>query len=537
MNNETRQPSLLTPLTIIGVASFLICSLTADKAYLLMLSAAQLIFVPIMLQLVGALHRPQQIGYAIGLISIPALYIFTDSRLQAGLAFIYLLLTMWVAWIGIKRFLKRGFVNLEEISIEVGMMYLSVGGMWFFAHVIEFDTGFSPIITWLTGIHFHYAAFLLPVSAGLLGRMHRSAWYRWVVLILLVNPVLVAIGISGWRLIEVGSVFLYIVAIFGLIILAFRTTFTSRAQTVSLRLSYVALGIAIIFSLLYASGHAFGWWEITIPFMLAFHGLLNCVFFGGLSIVGWLMHTPASRHREWSFPVSQIRGRLEAEEKRGIKEGITDDLGQLVDVTRLSATIRHFYEHTGQFRLFATVKWAYWFLPLAWCFKLFSRRWEQLNLPITRKEVEMTCELRAVDPLIDGRDHPRAWIRKVNGKTVFTAIYDRHQTGGQAYMNTALPLPYTSMIGILRLREVNGSLWITSMTDDDPEHTSQQAAHQGDEGIYLAAGKKVFKLPLSEFFLIQDAGEHKLTAEHHMRIFGLPFLRIDYRIDRKTLSE
>ena len=63
-----------------------------------------------------------------------------------------------------KRFLQRGFTNTAEVMIDIGLLYMAMGGAWFFAHINGIATGFSPIITWLTAIHFHYSAFLLCFS-------------------------------------------------------------------------------------------------------------------------------------------------------------------------------------------------------------------------------------------------------------------------------------------------------------------------------------------------------------------------------------
>jgi hypothetical protein len=87
-------------------------------------------------------------------------------------------------------------------------------------------------------------------------------------------------------------------------------------------------------------------------------------------------------------------------------------------------------------------------------------------------------------------------------------------------MNIALPLPYSSMIGILQLDAIDGSLILSS-------------EGESDSGIYLAAGKALFKLPLSEHFLINETIAGILTAHHKMRIFGMPFLHIDYTINQK----
>jgi len=452
------------------------------------------------------------------MLSIFLLEVVSSNTVQIVLAFIYVLFTFYVAFCGLKRFFQRGFTNWAEISIDIGMIYLFVGGLWFFAYIAGIDTGFSPLITWLTAIHFHYSAFLLPISVGLFGRIHDSRWYRLIVPIILAGPLLVAVGITFWPLLEFISVLLYIIAIYSLIVLSFRTRFTTHLQAVLIRLSYSALGITILFSLIYATSHAFGHWFVSINFMLTFHGVFNCLIFGMLGVLGWVLLPPKTNQDVWNFPVSQIRGKLKSTGKH--HPGLVDELSDFVDVKTLPKTIVHFYEHTDQYRLFASVKWATWFKPFAMCFKLISTNLQQLNLPISSKLTEMTYKIRIVDSLLDGRKNPRVWMRQVKENTVFIAIYSQHETKGRTYMNIALPLPYSSMIGILQLEAIDGSLILTSEGEGDP-------------GIYLASSKTLFKLPLSEYFLIKETSVGSLIAHHKMRIFGIPFLQIEYNINSK----
>ncbi|AZV61614.1 YndJ family protein [Peribacillus frigoritolerans] len=509
---------LFSSITIAGVLFFIASCILTSEPYLLMLTAAQLLFVPLMLQLLLETKRKHIIFNWIAMLSIFLLQVVPSSTGQMVLAFIYMILTFFVACYGLKRFFQRGFTNWAEISIDIGMMYLFVGGLWFFAYIAGFDTGFSPLITWLTAIHFHYSAFLLPVSLGFFGRLHHSTWYRLIVPIILAGPILVAIGISISPLLEFISVLLYIFAIYTLIVLAYRTRFLSLLQTILIRLSFSALGITILFSLLYATNNSFGLWFVSIDFMLKFHGLFNCLIFGMLGVLGWVLVPPNTKQDVWNFPVGQIRGALKGAGKQ--HPGLVDELSDFVDIKTLPKTIVHFYENTDQYRLFASVKWATWFKPFAVCYKLISIKLQQLNLPISSKRTEMTYKIRAVDQTLDGRKNPRAWIRQVKEDTVFVAIYSQHKTEGRAYMNIALPLPYSSMVGILQLDAIDGALILSS-------------EGESDSGIYLAAGKALFKLPLSEHFLINETIAGILTAHHKMRIFGIPFLHIDYTINQK----
>ncbi|MGN4127939.1 YndJ family protein [Lysinibacillus sphaericus] len=509
--------NLCSPILLFGFVLSLICYLFSKQPdYLLLLTIAQLFFVPAMLKMVLPFKKIGNGMVASMMLAITLLHWWSDGGLDIVLALVYVLYTAFIALHGVRRFLQRGFTNIAEIAIDVGLIYLFVGGLWFFAFIAEIDTGFSPLITWLTAIHFHYSACLLAISIGLFGRLHKSTWYSAVVVILLAGPILVALGITFSTSIEIVSVGLYIFAIYCLFILAIKTGFP-RAQGLLLRISYGALCITILWSLLYAFGNFTGVSFVGIPDMLHFHGLMNCLFFGGIGVVAWAIEVPKTTHHNFTFPVSQIRGKLRVSGEA--HPGLVDALSDFIDTTKLPAAIPHFYEQTNAYRLTASVQWRTWFKPFALLYRGISRWMQQLNLPFTREQMEMTGEIVKVDTEQDGRFAPRAWIRKIEQQTTFVAIYSKHTTAQTTYMNIALPLPFSTMIGVLYLYEKDGQLHITS-------------AHEGDAGIYLAMNHYLFKLPLHEHFIITATNDRNLTAIHTMRILGLPFLRIDYQIER-----
>lgn len=215
-----------------GVILFLTNCFLTTEPYILLLTAAQQILVPMTLQLIMELNKKQIIFIWTGLFSVLLLQVITIHTGQMILSIIYLLFTLTVALSGLRRFLKRGFVNWAEISIDIGMMYLFMGGIWFFIHINGINTGFSHMLNWLTAIHFHYSAFILPVSIGLFGRIHTSKLYNILVPIILAAPMLVAVGITFWPLLEFISVIFYIFGIYGLIYLAMKTKFPDRKSVV-----------------------------------------------------------------------------------------------------------------------------------------------------------------------------------------------------------------------------------------------------------------------------------------------------------------
>ena len=95
----------------------------------------------------------------------------TNHYLFALVWFVY---TGIVALFGVSRLLERGWKPLEEIAIDSAFIYLFLGGFWFSASVAKLSImHFSSDIVLLTAAHFHYSAFLLPLSAGLIGRKEK----------------------------------------------------------------------------------------------------------------------------------------------------------------------------------------------------------------------------------------------------------------------------------------------------------------------------------------------------------------------------
>lgn len=506
--------------------------------YLILLTVAQLIFVPSILHLLREDFNKvfgRILPYSVLLSSIAVffLYLVQDQILIFLLSSIYLLFTCLLAIGGIKRFVNRGFIYFEEFLIDIGLIYLAIGGAWFFAYQVKLDVGFSPMITWLTSIHFHYSAFLFPVFLGLLGRVINSnRLYIFAGMIIIISPWIVALGITFSVFIEVLSVILYIVGIYISVYFSIKAPISSNIQRVLINLSFGALGISILFSLIYAFGNFTGLYSIGIDRMIESHGLINAVLFAFIGLIGWSIYIPNSRVTRTFFPVSQIKGKLIIgekilEDKRGdyIHNGLVDRMEKFfpVEIDSMANNIQDFYENTNDYELFAEVKWSKWFLPFAAIYRLISRTMKQINLPLSRKQIEMTGRIIDVEDSKDGRENVRAWIRKIKSDTVFVALYSEHETSGVRYLNIALPLPRTTMTGVLALQQQGNGLSLTS----------KKLSKDSDAGIYLTIGKSNMKLPLEEQFDIKQLDNGCLQALHQMWIFSLPFLRIKYEMKKK----
>ena len=505
---------LVNPLTIVGIGCMLALVIFHESASLYYyLTIAQLIYVPVVVQQIVKLERWQWVAILLGQLTVTSLYFIDNEAFALVGSSVYFISTLAICWSGLQRFLMRGFTNTAEVMIDIGLLYMAMGGAWFFAHINGISTGFSPIITWLTAIHFHYSAFLLCISVGLLGRVWKSRYFTICAAIIAAGPMLVAVGITFSHIIEIASVSLYVIAIFSLTFYAFRIRL-ERVTSSFVRIAFLTLCFTIIWSFLYAYSNLTGTSFVDIPDMLAFHGLLNCIVFGGAMTIAWSIYVPRSEHRPYTFPISQIRTRVRG--KFEPHHALVDDMSILIDKKKLAFRIVDFYENTLQYKLTASVKWSIWFKPFAFVYQFISRKMEQLNLPLSSKPIIMEGTITKINAEVDGRLNPRVWQRQANGQTVFSAIYAIHRDHQRAYMNIALPLPKSAMHGVLALEVKDDKLYITSDAN-------------GDAGTYFSAGRYTFKLPLHEYFIIWEEDD-ELRATHKMTLFGLKFLHIEYWI-------
>jgi hypothetical protein len=451
---------------------------------------------------------------------------------------VWIIITLLLAFAAAARVLERGIHILEETSIDSAYLYLPLGSLWLLAYGMNLEVaGFSGIIVLLTAIHFHYSSFAIPLFAGLLKR--RSPGTRklhdFILIIVMISPMTIAIGITYSDFIEFTAVAMYTASLFIYAFLAFKTKWTSQSGKVLTLLSATILMITISFSIIYSFGAVTPYRTLTIPEMIYLHGMTNAIGVCLLGLIGWNIENPKPVYNHLGKPFSNIRGlkviglnflQENGLENTNVYNGLSDDMSEYgsghFDPNELSPLISDFYENTGYFELKAVITWRKWFSPLAAVYSLFSRKTGQIHLGRGGKEETMEGELIGVRDEIDGRTGVRAWRRtNENGEPIFLALYSRHRFSEETYMNIALPLPYSTMTGILKAENMERGLLLTSRL---------RKSRRGDEGIYLTVFKVTIRLPLSESFVVQESSADTLTAKHQMWIFGIPFLVIEYRI-------
>lgn len=298
-----------------------------------------------------ATQRTEMVRRAIALASPlgMASFAFPVGALAAALATPWLLATVLVGMLGLSRLgLERGPRSLAVLALDVGCLYLPIGGAWYWASRAGISPlGFHEPVVLFTATHFHFAGFAAPVVAGLVGielglgsapadsqkggpelaeptstalrRIHGLS-----ACVVMGGVPLVAVGITVSRALEAPAAMLLGT---GMLILASLLALTglrrlfgpsndpsldpaSRGRLVSFRrrlsgLLFVLSGLSLVGSMMLAiaftlTGSAGRGAEASwIPYatMAAFHGIANAVGFAGCALLGFLVSPSRSSSR------------------------------------------------------------------------------------------------------------------------------------------------------------------------------------------------------------------------------------------------
>ncbi|MGG0299972.1 YndJ family protein [Bacillus albus] len=533
---------------IVGLACFiifLICEWSNVNPVEAIILLSILLFIPMSFCIIDKKTRNGSYVSFYKLVSI----LYPVAAMSAMLAFVinhYFFALLWfvytgiVALFGVSRLLERGWEPLEETAIDSAFIYLFLGGFWFFASVAKLSImHFSSDIVLLTAAHFHYSAFLLPLSAGLIGRKRekRSKVYDAIMFIIVISPMTVAIGITYSRVFEFFAVFLYLCAIYSYGIYVWRMKFNAISAKTLLIISSSTLMVTIMFSLIYSYGNLKHVMTITIAQMVWIHGVVNGIGVALPAFVGWMIEKSAPNYKYYGKPMSRLRGNatvgeaflhnrhlIDSKEYKGLVDNMNDFHSEAFDIAEIPLSIIRFYENTKEYELQSHIKWHRWFRPFAFCYEKMSKRVGQIHLGMGGKWEMMHGSIVGVIDEKDGRENVRAWLRKNEAEeSIFVALYSKHTYENETYMNIALPLPYSNMTGVLKVCNKSKDLIITSKLRENG---------QGDEGIYLNTRFFTIRLPLAETFIIKENKDQILVAKHRMWIFGVKFLEIDYEIKK-----
>lgn len=216
-----------------------------------------------------------------------------------------------------------------------------------------------------------------------------------------------------------------------------------------------------------------------------------------------------------------------------LRDGLDKLLGPDFEPRAVHPQIDDFYRHTASYNLTIESRWLgpFWLFgaAVAW---VFSRRLAQLNLPLSAEgsraglESRVECYRRESD-----EEFITAWIRvsRQSGRPAFVGQYGTATIPGcgNACIKVVFPLPNGSATIFLRPKaDSTGDLSLVS-----------DGRAFGDPGFYFSViadnGKRHFKYvsTMKEQLCLVSDGK-VIRAQHSFRVFGLPFLRLHYQIEK-----
>ena len=271
---------------------------------------AVLVIVPLGFSLVATLEQASSSRLFVAAVTLRPLaalctitsFFFDKGLLSAVLAAAWLIPCGLGALFGLKRLLSRGLYPLHESSIDAGLLYLPVAGVWLVVYRLGMQLfGYGEMITLLTVVHFHFAGFAAPIIAGMTGRLlaeHENGagkLFPLIVLLLVGAMPLVAAGItfSPW----LGLLGTLVIAT-GLLLLAVLTVFRvlpivpATGPRVLLSIAALSSCVAMVLACLYSYSLVAHILILRIPTMALTHGLLNAFGFATCSLFAWSGITP-----------------------------------------------------------------------------------------------------------------------------------------------------------------------------------------------------------------------------------------------------
>jgi len=216
--------------------------------------------------------------------------------------------------------------------------------------------------------------------------------------------------------------------------------------------------------------------------------------------------------------------------------GLVPDLGELDGSTFRAADlrpeVRHFYEHTSEWRMEVWTQWNPLFAPGGELIsRLFGRRVQQLALPTRPLDVARGMDSRVVTILDgDGRQRAAGWIRTLRstGEYVYSGCYSSRRLPGsdQPSVHVAFPLEAGNVQVLLRPR---------SLPDGSLELSSPPGAF-GQDGAYVVVtdrgGHHAARAPIHEEFRVHVDPDGVLRTDHVLRLWSATVVRLHYKLTR-----
>lgn len=486
--------------------------------------------------------------------------------LSGGLSIIWFLFSILVLIKVLKDLLLRGIYIHRETFIDIGLIYLSIGAVWFSASRFGFDLlGFSPFIVTLTAIHFHIAGLGASVVAGLIGRVFNKnnfLFYKISGTLITLTPIFVAIGINSSPLIEFLMSILLAIGIISMAIFVLKNTFSTTFNKLSAldRIKYSVLCLAQLISFstmvlvyIFSYGELISTSFISYDQMVRYHGLFNYFAFILPSIL--ILSNLASKNliKPEKIPFQKLRGKryigvnyfkIENSNSKSEK-GLYKNFTFLFNLGALNYSITQYFEDTANIKMYCKTEWQKGFRLISRGVHYFGKLIGQFVLPLNNNIYKINNSLFNQNIYSFEFSNPIASVRTYNDKSpMYIASYSSHVLNKKIFMNISLPIPFGQLHSILYLKNIykdnskNGL--ILSSFEDEVEHI----------GLWIDFNWINIKIPLREKLEIWDSSEskeaacldfsttvpHSSIAKHSFWVFGIKCLVLRYvLVDKKVI--
>ena len=284
------------------VAKLITTPIDTLQYVMMLLLFAYLVLVPLTLNLVpqkNAFYRYGTRLQPFAAVCAGISFFFEQGLTAVLLAVPWLITTIFIALYGFTRVVQEWKKSrIFDVLIQLGLMYISIGGVWLVLHRSGIQIlNFSDVIVLLTSIHFHYAAFITPISMAFIGRMLvRTApvlkpWFKLIAFLVLIGPPFIAAGITfgdSLPVLEFASVVEFVtpLVVFSILCLVYLIPTLDYAVKMLLSISFVSLLFSMSSAMIYGFAHINETVILGIPLMVFFHGFVNTFGFSLFGLLG-----------------------------------------------------------------------------------------------------------------------------------------------------------------------------------------------------------------------------------------------------------
>lgn len=271
--------------------AFALLPASAHKTIIGVLLLGPLVVVPLGLARIVSTSRilPQM--------QLLAATLFATSFIIPGELAAWLILP-WLAFtlaVAVLRF-DRSAVRVPDLCRLAAVLYLPIGVAWALCYRLGYSPlGFPDVIVLLTGAHFHFAGFALPILAGEVAQRSPTRLTRLAAVVAIGTVPVVASGITVTHLggpKEFELIAAWVLSIAGLALGICQLRLAGSAGPSAgtcLAVSALSLMFAVVWSTIYAGGQYGLWDKIDVPFMAHWHGIVNAFGFALVGLIGWTL--------------------------------------------------------------------------------------------------------------------------------------------------------------------------------------------------------------------------------------------------------